>query len=83
MFHERVPDIWESPRLVPGRVGGRTGVSSKFGTGSGNCMKAEGRSIRTEILKKVGRIGALNPGSSYVTKFGTRRGPLLFGVAPT
>jgi len=34
------------------------GASSKFGTGSGNCAKAEGEGIRIGIPKKVGRIGA-------------------------
>ena len=55
MLHERVPDILEGVRLVPGGAGSIIGASSKFGTGSGNCTRAEGRSIRIGIPKKVGR----------------------------
>ena len=83
MFHERVPEIRDDVRLAPGRVGGRVGVSSKFGTGSGNCVKTEERRIRTGISKKIGRVGYVNPGSEYITKFGIRRGLLPFGVAAT
>ena len=57
MLHERVPDTWEIVCLVPGGAGGIIGGSSKFGTGSGNCTKTEGRSIRIGISKKVGRAG--------------------------
>jgi len=60
------------------------GASSKFGTGSGNCAKAEGESMRIRIpKKKKGWEGrGMSPGSDYVMKSGTRRGPLLSDVAP-
>ena len=39
--------------------------------------------MRTGVPKEVGRVGGVNPGSDYVTKFGTRRGLLFSDVAPT
>ena len=58
------------------------GASSKFGTGSGNCAKAEGENIRIGIPKRSREGRSTSPGNDYVIKSGTRRGPLLSDVAP-
>jgi len=56
--------------MAPGRVGGRVGESSKFGTGSGNCTKPEEWSIRTRTPKRVGRVGYVNSGSDISRNLG-------------
>ena len=68
--------------MVPGRVGGRVGESSKFGMGSGNCMKTEGRGIRTRILKRVARAGYVNSGSGISRDLGQGEGCWLLMSLP-
>ena len=58
------------------------GASSKFGTGSGNCVKTKGRGIRTGIQNKVGRVGYVNPCSDISRNLGQGEGCCLLMSVP-